>query len=56
MTRWTMTIVLVSVLLALLLPGCGGEEPVIKIGFAGPLTGDSKEFGVQAQWGAELFL
>jgi len=34
--------------------GCGKQEPVIKIGFAGPLTGDQAAQGLDMLHGAEL--
>jgi len=43
-----------AVLCGLLLAGCGKEEPVIKIGFAGPLTGDQAPQGEGMLHGAEL--
>ncbi len=38
------------------LGGCGKQEPVIKIGFAGPLTGDQAAQGLDMLHGAQLAL
>ena len=42
------------VLAALLLAGCGKSEPVVKIGFIGPLTGDQAPEGQDMLHGAQL--
>jgi len=47
---------LVVVGLACLLAGCGKQEPVVKIGFVGPLTGDQAAQGVDMLRGVHLAL
>ena len=44
------------VLAWLFLAGCGKAEPVIKVGFVAPLTGDQAAHGMDMQRGAELAL
>ncbi len=46
--------VFVILLLGSFLAGCGKGEPVIKVGFAGPLTGDQAAHGIDMRQGAEL--
>jgi len=54
------TLLIVAGIAAMPMTGCWWDDDeagdVIKIGFAGPLSGTSKEFGVQAQRGAELYI
>ena len=44
------------VLLCALLSGCGKREPVVKVGFVAPLTGDQAAQGMDTLRGAELSL
>ncbi len=52
----TFRCILCALVLSPLFAGCGKGEPVVKIGFVVPLTGDQAAHGMDMQRGAELAL
>lgn len=55
--RWYLVpkaVLVPGTILLLLALGCGKKEPVIKIGFVAPMTGDQAAHGIDMRFGAQL--
>ena len=52
--RYTVLFLSLFTLLAAIITGCSKKEDVIKIGVAGPMTGDQSKMGIDMKNGAEL--